>query len=136
MVKIESVQAFLFNFNLNFSLLTDYQEPKNCYNPDINSQVSNEFVIALRFFHYFIRDNWGLYPSEIFHQVSGIRGQRVRDIEFHSFFENLDIFFENRCGLMHGLLDSSWNMFSKGLFCKLKSIFSFLKFFDRAFRSL
>lgn len=100
---------------LFFYFPLDFKEPSSlCYNPNINPQVSIEFTIALRFYHYFIRDNWGFYPGNVFGGQNPLRGQNIQDIPLFDIFENLDLYNNNKCGLMHGLLDSSWNMFSVG----------------------
>lgn len=79
------------------------------YSPEIDPQVTVEYDIALRFFHYFIRDSWAIYEARIFRNQNGIRGNRIRDISIRSILDNLDLYVNNKCGLTHGLLDSSWN---------------------------
>lgn len=87
----------------------------NCkYSPNINPQVTIEYIIALRFFHYFIRDSWGFYEAGIFKNQNGIRGNRIQNVSIHDILDNMDLFVNNKCGLAHGLLDSSWNIAALG----------------------
>lgn len=93
----------------------DFTEPSlNCYDPNINPQVSLEFTIALRFYHFFIRDKWGIYPAEIYKFTQGMKGKRVQDIDMRKIMDDWKLGYDNRCGVMYGLLDTSWNIFGLG----------------------
>jgi hypothetical protein len=48
----------------------------NCYDPTINPQMSIEFNLALRDFHYFIRESLSTYNEANFLRPNGLRGLR------------------------------------------------------------
>lgn len=74
--------------------------------------MSIEFSIALRFFHYFIRDNWGIYDASLFQRESGLAAglSLLSDIDLKDILDDWNFKKTSRCGLTHGLLDSSWNI--------------------------
>lgn len=94
-----------------YFFILDYNIPSTkCYSPSINPQVSLEFNIAFRVFHYFIRDKMGIYDSKSFTVPSGIRGKTPTLIDQSLLIDNLTEYTNNKCGLMHGLVDTSWNL--------------------------
>lgn len=61
-------------------------------------------------FHYFIRDDFSVYNSNLFLQVNGLRGNKPTNSDILTMIDNLTLYTNNKCGLTHGLLDSSWNL--------------------------
>ncbi|XP_070502393.1 peroxidase-like [Chironomus tepperi] len=94
-----------------------------CYNPKVNAQVSLEFNIAFRVLHYFIRDKMGLYDRKNFLVNEGIRGKMPTLTDQSILIDNLTEYTSNKCGLMHGLVDTSWNLGGMGdvVHCKFFS---------------
>lgn len=68
----------------------------------------------MRFFHYFLRDVWGFYEAKIFKVPNGIKGNKLQNITLRDILDDMDLFVNNKCGLAHGLLDSSWNLNALG----------------------
>lgn len=90
----------------SFSINTD-----PCFDETIVPQVSLEFNQAFRFFHIFIRDTMAVYKKEFFASEEGLKGGKQADeFNFNDFIENMDWWKKNTCGLLHGLMDKSWNM--------------------------
>ncbi|CAG9802673.1 unnamed protein product [Chironomus riparius] len=93
----------------------DFDIPsQKCYDPSIDPQVSLEFSIAFRALHYFIRDKMGVYDKKHFNIPSGIRGKFPTLIDQSQLIENFTEYEINKCGLMHGLVDTSWNLGGMG----------------------
>lgn len=82
----------------------------NCYDANIDPQVSIESNLALRFFHWFLKPTLGTYDENLFKVPNGLRGKKSVDIPFKMMLDNLTWYDTNVCGIMHGLLDSSWNV--------------------------
>lgn len=82
----------------------------NCYDPNIDPQVSLESNLALRFFHWFLKPTLGTYDEKLFRNPNGLRGKKCVDIPLKTMLDNLTWYETNVCGMMHGLLDSSWNV--------------------------
>lgn len=80
-----------------------------CYDPTINPQVSLEFNIALRLFHYFLRDVLTSYDEKLFSTSTLLRGKFPSDTPIFDVIDNLPLAKANRCGITHGMLDTSWN---------------------------
>lgn len=70
--------------------------------------------MALRDFHYFIRESISTYSESNFQRLNGLRGIRPTDIPFADCVDNVDLFTQNKCGITHGLLDVGWNLAGVG----------------------
>jgi hypothetical protein len=108
--KFEFFKLLIFE-NKILNIFLDFTVPSSrCYNASINPQVSVEFNIALRSMHYFIRDKMGLYDRSNFLVQSGIRGKFPTLTDQSTLLDNTTAYRDNKCGLTHGLLDTSWNL--------------------------
>jgi hypothetical protein len=70
--------------------------------------------LALREFHYFIRESISTYSETNFLKPNGLRGVRPSDLPFADCIDNIDLFTGNKCGITHGLLDVGWNLAGVG----------------------
>lgn len=64
--------------------------------------------------HYFIRDKMATYDESNFSVPSGIKGKFPRFFDQGLLLDNLTWYESNKCGLTHGLLDTSWNIAGLG----------------------
>lgn len=83
---------------------------ENCYDDDLNPQVSIEFNICMRNYHYFLHDSQSYYNESLFQVKSGIRNKRPTPIHMNKLIDNTDPVRENTCGMKHGTLDATWNL--------------------------
>lgn len=85
-----------------------------CFNPGMLPQVSLEFNSAFRFLHNFLKDEMQVYSKSIFKDTNGVKGNTPDTFQFNQFVENMTWFRSNTCGMLHGMLDRSWNLGSLG----------------------
>lgn len=86
----------------------------SCYNPSLNPQVTVEFNIALRDFHYFIGDKFSTYDENRFQVPSGIKGVQPTSVPLETIMDNLTFVEKNQCGITHGSMDIAWNIAGTG----------------------
>lgn len=88
---------------------------RNCYDPNINPQVSLTFSLALRAMHSFMRDKIGTYQERFFTDSQLLRNRgKPSDLDLRDCLDNLDFVSNNTCGITHGGLDTSWNVAGLG----------------------
>lgn len=101
----------------------------SCYDPSINPQVSLEYNIVLRLLHTFIKDTISTYDENNFSSAHPVKGKTPIEHNIGITLDNLTWYENNKCGLTHGSLDTSWNQGGLGPNVKFPLIELFYKIF-------
>lgn len=91
----------------------------NCYDENLDPQVSVEFNICMRFFHYFIRETYATYDENSVRD----KNRQLHPRRLGAYLDNNTWIEKNYCGVRDALLDRNWNQGGIGeeVSCKLYS---------------
>lgn len=89
---------------------TFLQNLGKCYDKTLNPQVSVSFASCFRGMHIFMRDSLATYSESFFTGPNPLQGKSRTEIDLRDCVMNTTFYRDNKCGLTHGCLDTTWNI--------------------------